>query len=125
MKKKFVTLFSCLPFVLSAFIPAAAQEAQAVHAGQKDRDTQSVAVEITEQGYQPESLKLKRDVPARITFTRRTDKTCVREIMIQEYDIKRGLPLDQPVVVEFTPRKSGEFTFACGMNMLRGKLIVR
>jgi plastocyanin domain-containing protein len=26
--------------------------------------------------------------------------------------------------VEFTPQKSGEFTFTCGMNMLRGKLVV-
>jgi plastocyanin domain-containing protein len=26
--------------------------------------------------------------------------------------------------VEFTPDKAGEFIFACGMNMVRGKLIV-
>ncbi len=26
--------------------------------------------------------------------------------------------------VEFTPDRAGEFTFTCGMNMIRGKLIV-
>ena len=30
----------------------------------------------------------------------------------------------QTTPVEFTPQKAGEFTFTCGMNMLRGKLIV-
>jgi plastocyanin domain-containing protein len=29
------------------------------------------------------------------------------------------------VVVEFTPSKTGEFKFACGMDMLRGKIIVQ
>jgi len=27
--------------------------------------------------------------------------------------------------VEFTPTKTGEFAFACGMNMLKGKLLVQ
>jgi plastocyanin domain-containing protein len=36
-----------------------------------------------------------------------------------------GLPLNQPVVVEFTPVKTGEFEFACRMDRLRSKIIVR
>src|SRR6266508_2564959 len=32
-------------------------------------------------------------------------------------------PLNEPVTVEFTPPK-GEFTFACRMGMIKGKLIV-
>ena len=42
---------------------------------------------------------------------------------MKDYGIKRELPLNESVTVEFTPRK-GEFTFACGMNMVKGKLIV-
>jgi len=38
--------------------------------------------------------------------------------------IKRELPFNQPVTVEFIPAKAGEFKFACGMDMLRGKIIV-
>ena len=37
----------------------------------------------------------------------------------------RELPLNKPVDVEFTPTKTGEFGFACGMNMLKGKLVVQ
>jgi len=45
--------------------------------------------------------------------------------VLSDYGIRRTLPLDEPVVVEFTPEKSGEFTFNCGMGMLRGSLIVK
>jgi plastocyanin domain-containing protein len=68
-------------------------------------------------------LKLKTGVPAKVTFVRKTDETCAKEVVIKEYNIDRKLPLNEPVTVEFTPRK-GEITFACGMDMLKGKLIV-
>jgi len=64
-------------------------------------------------------------VPARVTFVRKVEATCGTEVVIKDYDIKRKLPLDEPVVVEFTPRKSGTFAFTCGMNMLREKVIVQ
>src|SRR5215813_3542056 len=66
--------------------------------------TQTATVEVTDKGFEPSSLKLKAGVPAKVTF-------------------ERKLPLNEPVTVEFTPRK-GEFTFACGMDMIKGKLIV-
>jgi plastocyanin domain-containing protein len=56
---------------------------------------------------------------------RKVEATCGNELLIQDYGIKRELPLNQPVVVEFTPAKSGELKFSCGMDMLRGKIIVK
>ncbi len=87
--------------------------------------TQSVRVVINEQGYSPGSFRLRKGVPARVTFLRTTDRTCGTEIVIPSYGINRSLPLDQSVSVFFTPRKSGEFGFTCGMNMMHGKIIVR
>jgi plastocyanin domain-containing protein len=84
---------------------------------------QTATVEVTDKGFEPSGLKLKAGVPAKVTFTRKTDATCAKEVVIKEYNINRKLPLDEPVTVEFTPRK-GEFSFACGMNMIKGKLIV-
>ena len=46
------------------------------------------------------------------------------EVHLPVYGIKRALPLNESVVVEFTPRK-GDATFQCGMGMLPGRLIVR
>ena len=86
---------------------------------------QTAKVLITESGYSRTSINLRRGVPTRITFLRQTDSTCATEIVISEYGINRSLPLHEPVVVSFTPKRSGEIGFSCGMNMLRGKLIVR
>jgi plastocyanin domain-containing protein len=43
--------------------------------------------------------------------------------VITEYKIDRKLPLNEPLMVKFTRRKS-EFTLACGMDVIKGKLIV-
>ena len=92
---------------------------------QRDSEVQSVKVALTDKGYEPASFQLKRDLPARVTFVRESKTTCGTEIVIPEYQIKRALPLNEPVVAEFTPNESGEFAFACGMGMLRGKIIVQ
>lgn len=87
--------------------------------------TQTARVLITDLGYSRTSINLRRGVPTRITFLRQTDATCATEIVISEYGINRALPLNTAVVVSFTPKRSGEVAFTCGMNMHRGKLIVR
>jgi plastocyanin domain-containing protein len=84
---------------------------------------QTATVEITDKGFEPSNLKLKAGAPAKVTFVRKTDATCAKEVVIKEYKINRKLPLNEPVTVEFTPHK-GEFSFACGMDMIKGKLIV-
>jgi RND family efflux transporter MFP subunit len=86
---------------------------------------QSVTVTLNAKGYQPARVKLKQGVPAQVTFLRKVEATCGTEIVIGEYGIKRELPLNEPVMLEFTPTKTGEFKFACGMDMLRGKIIVK
>ncbi len=86
---------------------------------------QTARVVLNDKGYQPGSVNLRAGVPARLTFVRQIEATCGTEIVLADYSIKRDLPLNQPVTVEFTPAKAGELFFTCGMNMLRGKLVVR
>src|SRR5262245_47036220 len=83
-----------------------------------------VKVLVTERGYEPAKVTVRAETPARITFVRTTDKTCGTEVVFPSLNIKRGLPLNQPVMIEFTPEASGEIGFVCGMNMLRGKVVV-
>jgi plastocyanin domain-containing protein len=40
-------------------------------------------------------------------------------------NIKRALPLNEPVVIEFTPAKAGDIAFVCGVDMLRGTVVVQ
>lgn len=88
-------------------------------------NVQTAKIKITARGYEPTALRLRKGVPARVTFLRTTNATCAKEIVLPDFNIRRALPLSQPVVVSFTPQNQGTFTFVCGMNMMRGKLIVQ
>jgi plastocyanin domain-containing protein len=86
---------------------------------------QTARIVVGERGYEPPTVSLRAGVPARITFVRTSDKTCGTDVLFQSLDIKRPLPLNQPVDIEFTPAKAGEIVFECGMYMLRGTVVVR
>ncbi|MBC8138543.1 MAG: efflux RND transporter periplasmic adaptor subunit [Fibrella sp.] len=92
--------------------------------GETVSPSSEVMVTVTEKGFEPSALSLKVGVPARITFTRETDATCATEVLFPDYGINNPLPLNTPVVVSFTPKK-GTFTFACGMNMIKGKVVAQ
>ena len=79
-------------------------------------------VEVSSKGFTPDSVTLKAGVPARLTFIRKDAQNCGTEITMPEYGIRKPLPLNQPVVLEFTPHK-GEIKFVCGMGMLKGKVL--
>lgn len=38
--------------------------------------------------------------------------------------VREKLPLNKPVSIEFTPTKTGEVRYACGMGMMGGVLLV-
>ena|SRR5947208_6252736 len=86
---------------------------------------QTATIKVTTRGYEPTRLKFRKGIPARVTFLRTTDATCVKEIVLPDFNIRHALPLNQPVVVTFTPQKRGTFAFVCGMNMMSGELIVQ
>lgn len=109
----------CMALALGAALAVIAQPAT-----QGKHESQTAKVAVTEKGFEPSTIALKPNVPARVTFVRETAKTCAKAISIPEYKISRELPLNKPVIVEFTPKNTGEFTFACGMDMLKGKIVV-
>ena len=113
-----------ISLILTLLLAATALDVSAKPRHAKPK-VQTARVEITGQGYEPASIKLRRGIPARVTFLRKTDATCAKEVIFTDFNIKRDLPLNKAVVITFTPTKTGEFTFTCGMNMMRGKLLVQ
>lgn len=85
----------------------------------------AVTITLTEKGYQPEKVRLSRGVPARLTFIRKVEATCATEVELLGYGIRRELPVNQPVVIEFTPTRAGELTYTCSMKMVGGKILVQ
>lgn len=100
--------------------------AAAGHAGmQNTADRQEVKVVVGDTSFEPSRITLRAGVPARLTFTRTSETTCATSVVFPTLRVKKELPLNQSVAIEFTPGDAGEIAFACGMNMLRGTLVVR
>jgi plastocyanin domain-containing protein len=75
-------------------------------------------------GYSPDLIVVKQGRPVRLDFYRDETASCSEEVIFGDFGIARPLPAFETTPIEFTPDKAGEFTFTCGMNMLRGKLVV-
>ena len=83
-------------------------------------------VDITVKGgYQPASIVAKAGRPLRLNFTRRESTPCGEEVVLPEFGRRAHLPEGRTVAIEVTPERPGEYEFTCGMNMYKGKLIVR
>jgi plastocyanin domain-containing protein len=80
---------------------------------------------VVQGGYSPDRIEVRQGQPVRLNFRREDTSSCTEQVVFGDFGIIHDLPTGQTVPIEFTPDKSGEFTFACGMNMVRGKLIVK
>ncbi len=83
-----------------------------------------VEVAVTEEGFVPAEIPAKAGEAITLVVTRKTDATCAKQIVFADLGVEKELPLDQAVEVTVTPTKSGELRFACGMDMIAGKLVV-
>ena len=86
---------------------------------------QTPKIVVNAQGFEPSRVTLRAGTAARLTFVRTTDSTCGTEVVFPSLKIKRPLPLNEPVQVEFTPARTGDIAFTCGMNMLKGSVVVQ
>jgi plastocyanin domain-containing protein len=75
-------------------------------------------------GYDPDVIVVKQGQPVRLNFYRAETASCSEQVVFGDFGIARDLPAFKTTAVEFTPDKAGEFMFTCGMNMMRGKLVV-
>ncbi len=94
------------------------------------RKTKEVAVtdsvDITvDGGYSPEVIAIPKGKTTKINFFRKDPSSCLEEVVLGDFKIRKHLPLNQKVSIEVTPQQAGEFGFACGMNMYHGKIIVK
>jgi cobalt-zinc-cadmium efflux system membrane fusion protein len=84
-----------------------------------------VEIAVTKEGFVPDRVTAAVGRPIELVFIRTVADTCATEVVVPSLNVRKALPLKKPVVVRITPRESGEIAFACGMNMLRGAVVVR
>ena len=79
---------------------------------------------IVKGGYAPSLIRVRQSVPLRIIFDRQESGDCTSRVVFPDFALNRSLPAMAKTAVELMPDKSGQFGFACGMNMVHGTLIV-
>jgi plastocyanin domain-containing protein len=75
-------------------------------------------------GYTPDTIVVRAGEPVRLQFYRDETADCSERVVFEDFGIDVALPAFQTTSVEFTPEEAGEFRFRCGMNMLKGLLVV-
>ncbi|MEQ4722065.1 heavy metal translocating P-type ATPase [Nonomuraea sp. B19D2] len=82
-------------------------------------------VEVTVKGgYSPDLIRARQGMPLRLVFDRREGGECTSHVVFPDFGVDQALPAFQRTAVELIPAEAGEYGFACGMNMVRGRLIV-
>lgn len=76
-------------------------------------------------GYSPEVIVIEKGKTIKLNFIRKDPTSCLEEVVLGDFKIRKYLPLEQRVTIKITPQKTGEFIYSCGMNMYHGKIIVR
>lgn len=80
---------------------------------------------VVDGGYSPSTIEVPVGKPVRLHFDRRDSGACTDEVVLSDFGIRRFLPAGRTTTVEFTPSQPGTYQFACGMGMVRGKVIAQ
>ena len=89
--------------------------------------TARVEIRVTSSGFTPDNIAVPAAKPVTLVFTRKTESTCAKTIVIpiDGKKIEKTLPLNEPVAVTVTFPKAGQVTYACSMDMVKGTLVVQ
>lgn len=111
--------------LLAAALMLPAASAMAAEPARPAAGGATVAIKVTSDGFSPDKVQARKGQPLTLVITRTTDKTCATEIVVKDYGINTPLPLGKAVPVTFTPTRSGQVRFACGMDMIGGVVVVQ
>ena len=80
---------------------------------------------LVDGGYKPERIAIPYGQTTRLVFQRKDSNSCLEEVVLPDFKVRKFLPLNEKTQIEITPDKKGEFDFSCAMGMFHGKLIVK
>jgi plastocyanin domain-containing protein len=84
----------------------------------------TIALKVTEAGFEPANHTVKKGEPLSLVVTRTVDGTCATELLIDGTDINVPLPLNTPVQVAWTPTATGSIKYGCAMDKMVGGVML-
>ena len=83
-----------------------------------------IQVAVTDNGFEPENVTVKKGHAAVLVITRKSSSTCATEAIFTETGKKYDLPLNTPVRIDLTGTGPGTLHYACGMDMEHGTVVI-
>ncbi|WP_203872114.1 HAD-IC family P-type ATPase, partial [Planomonospora parontospora] len=93
------------------------------HAAQLADGVQRTRI-VVRGGYSPSVIRVRQGVPVELVFDRQESGDCSLRVVFADLGVSAALPAHSATTLRLDPARPGEFGFACGMNMIRGTLIV-
>lgn len=87
------------------------------------QDKQIIEMHVTNSGFSPATLKLKKGVPVKWVIKGDSITGCTNKIIVPSLKISKALVAGDNIV-EFTPTTTRVIPFSCWMGMVQGKFIV-
>ncbi|MEV7572943.1 heavy metal translocating P-type ATPase [Pseudarthrobacter sp. NPDC089323] len=84
---------------------------------------QQVEIEVRG-GYSPDLVRVSAGVPVRLRFNRQDNSDCTSRVVFPDLRKSVSLAAFDTTAVDLLVEEPGEYPWACGMNMLHGRLIV-
>ncbi|NUU16995.1 heavy metal translocating P-type ATPase [Cellulomonas humilata] len=75
-------------------------------------------------GYNPDLVEVTAGTPVRLLFDRQESGDCTSRVVFPDFKVNASLPANRTTAVDLMPAVPGDYEFACGMNMVRGRLRV-
>ena len=114
-----LSLLGGIPLALPAHSYADSPPAQS-----SQQETREIEITVR-RGYQPNRIEVLEGERVKLRFVRHESRDCSREVVFPALGIRRELPEGKPVIIQLPDLAPGEYEFKCGMDMIRGTLVVK
>lgn len=75
--------------------------------------------------FSPASVTIPANTPVRLHFRRSDQPTCADEIVFQELKLRKKIAANETVTFDIPAQQARTLNFACGMDMLKGTVVVK
>lgn len=95
-----------------------------VKVAQTSQNKQKATI-VVKGGYSPETVVLKKGVDAEVVFDMQDSTACLSHVVFEQLGVDKDLTKQKLTTVKIPTDKAQTFSFACGMDMFHGKVIVK
>lgn len=105
---------------------ATEKRAQPKSAAQAGTGRQKLEILIKDKGFDPDAVDVRKGDPVEFVFTRKTDKTCTKDVFVDTglAKVRMALPFDKPITIKAQFPVTGVVKYGCSPGVFTGTVNV-